>query len=76
IFTCCVRWFCTEQPGSSSSRVPCRLSWPLLPVRCPHSKQLAMGAPAALCVHSHTELWPLRRQRLGTAGLRWGSGKY
>ncbi|CAI9604751.1 unnamed protein product [Staurois parvus] len=55
ILTCCVQWFCTEQPGSSSSRVPRRISWPLPPVRCPHSKQLTMGAPAAPCVHSHTE---------------------
>ncbi|CAI9618780.1 unnamed protein product, partial [Staurois parvus] len=22
ILTCCVQWFCTEQPGSSSSQVP------------------------------------------------------
>ncbi|CAI9574335.1 unnamed protein product, partial [Staurois parvus] len=47
ILTCCVQWFCTEQPGSSSSQVPYRLSWLLLSVGSPHSKQLAMGAPAA-----------------------------
>ncbi|CAI9575287.1 unnamed protein product [Staurois parvus] len=53
---CCVQWFCTEQPGSSSSSVPRWHTWPLPPVGCPNSKQLAMGAPTAPCVHSHTEL--------------------
>ncbi|CAI9609345.1 unnamed protein product, partial [Staurois parvus] len=53
--TYCVQWFCRVKPGSSSSRVPRRLSWLLLSLRCPHSKQLAMGAPAPPCVHSHTE---------------------
>ncbi|CAI9576192.1 unnamed protein product [Staurois parvus] len=53
ILTCGVQWFCTEQPRSSFSRVPCLLSWPLPPVLCPHSKQLTMGHPL-LCVCIHT----------------------
>ncbi|CAI9573685.1 unnamed protein product [Staurois parvus] len=53
--TCCVQLFCTEKPGSSSSWVTRRLSWPLPPIRCPHIKQLGMGALAAPCVHSHME---------------------
>ncbi|CAI9535419.1 unnamed protein product [Staurois parvus] len=53
ILTCYLQWFCTQQPGSSFSWVPCRLSSLLPLVGCPHIKQLAMGAPAAPSVHSH-----------------------
>ncbi|CAI9574551.1 unnamed protein product [Staurois parvus] len=53
ILTCCVQWFCTEQPGSSSSRVPHRLNWPLLPFGCPHSKQMLWGHPLLhLSIHT------------------------
>ncbi|PIO31652.1 hypothetical protein AB205_0120660 [Aquarana catesbeiana] len=49
--------FCTEQPGYSSSWVPLRCSWPRPPVECPHSKQLAMGAPES----DHSSLCPSRQ---------------
>ncbi|PIO36569.1 hypothetical protein AB205_0053390 [Aquarana catesbeiana] len=41
--------FCTEQPRSSSSWVPLRCSYPLPPVKCLHSKQIAMEAPQLSC---------------------------
>ncbi|CAI9589221.1 unnamed protein product, partial [Staurois parvus] len=69
----CVQWFCTEQPGSSSSRVPRRLSWLLLS-GAPTANILIWGHPllrVSIHIRSHgfeeTEIWDSR----GCCVHRW-----
>ncbi|CAI9577639.1 unnamed protein product, partial [Staurois parvus] len=53
ILICCVQWFCTEQPGSSFSWVPHRLSLPLPFVGCPTTSSFLWGHPLLrVSIHS------------------------
>ncbi|PIO34070.1 hypothetical protein AB205_0002820 [Aquarana catesbeiana] len=53
--------FAQSSPDPSLLGSPRRYSWHLPPVKCPHSKQLAMGAPKharsrpRLCMSIHTQ---------------------